>query len=308
MTVKSTREEQARLLQRNGRFNIVRRGVPERRMQDLYARLLSATWGWLITILVTGYLAINALFALAYLALGNAIENARPGSFEDAFFFSVQTMATIGYGKLIPIGTVANTLVTAEALIGLGGLAVATGLLFAKFSRPTARVVFSRHAVVTLRDRVPRLMFRVANERESLIVEAQMRVVLVREERTAEGETMRRFHDLELERGRTPIFPLSWTVSHVLDAKSPLAGLSSETLAARKVELVCSLTGTEELFASTIHARYSYSADDIKVGHRFVDIISVEPDGRRAVDYAHFHEIEPDHMPRREAAPPDLSR
>ncbi len=298
MSVKSTREERARLLRRNGRFNVVRRGVPERRMQDLYARLLSAPWAWLITVLVGSYVGVNALFALAYLALGNAIENARPGSFTDAFFFSVQTMATIGYGKLVPIGTVANLLVTAEALFGLGGLAVATGLLFAKFSRPFARVVFSRYAVVAMRDGVPRLMFRVANERDSMIVEAQMRVVLVREERTAEGETMRRFHDLELERGRTAIFPLSWTVSHALDAKSPLAGLSPETPAIGEVELICSLTGTEELFASTIHARYSYSAADIKVGHRFVDIISTEPDGRRAVDYKNFHEIEPDHTPR----------
>jgi inward rectifier potassium channel len=300
MSAKNTREEQARLLRRNGRFNVVRRGVPERRMQDLYARLLSAPWPWLITVLVASYVGANSLFALAYLVLGDAIENARPGSFGDAFFFSVQTMATIGYGRLIPVGTVANALVTVEALIGLGGLAVATGLLFAKFSRPFARVVFSHYAVIAMRDGVPRLMFRVANERDSMIVEAQMRLVLVREERTREGETMRRFHDLELERGRTAIFPLSWTVSHPLDAKSPLAGLTPEILASHEVELICSLTGTEELFASTIHARYSYSAGDIKFGHRLVDIISVEADGRRAVDYAHFHDIEPDDARRRE--------
>jgi inward rectifier potassium channel len=294
MRANEPREEQARLLQRNGRFNVVRRGVPERRMQDLYARLLSAPWPWLITVLVAFYVGVNALFALAYLAVGDSIENARPGSFADAFFFSVQTMATIGYGKLVPVGMVANVLVTAETLFGLGGLAVATGLLFAKFSRPFARVVFSRTAVVATRDGVPRLMFRVANERESMIVEAQMRVVLVRQEVTREGETMRRFHDLELERARTAIFPLSWTVSHPLDAKSPLFGLSSEILASHEVEIICSLTGTEELFASTIHSRYSYSAADIQFGYRFVDILSVEADGRRAVNYSRFHEIEPD--------------
>jgi inward rectifier potassium channel len=286
--------EKARLLLRTGRYNVVRRGVPDARFRDYYYRLLSASWVWLISVLCGWYVVTNALFAAAYLGLGDGIENARPGSFTDAFFFSVQTMATIGYGKLVPRGFAANVLVSAEALIGMGGLAVATGLLFAKFSRPTARVVFSRSAVIAMRDEVPRLMFRVANERDSMIVEAQMRVVLVRTEKTSEGETMRRFHDLELERGRTAIFPLSWTVSHRLGPESPLHGLSPETLDEGDIELVCSLTGVEELFASTIHARFSYSTVDIKFGHRFVDILALEPDGRRAVDYTRFHDTMPD--------------
>jgi inward rectifier potassium channel len=137
-------------------------------------------------------------------------------------------------------------------------------------------------------------MFRVANERESMIVEAQIRVVLVRTETTREGETLRRFHDLVLERGQTAIFPLSWTVSHVLGPESPLHGLSADTLEKGDVELICSLTGTEELFASTIHARFSYSAPDIRIGYRLADIISTEPDGRRAVDYTRFHDVEKD--------------
>jgi len=154
--------------------------------------------------------------------------------------------------------------------------------------------MFSKTAVVAMRDGVPRLMFRVANERESLIVEARIRVVLVRTETTREGETMRRFHDLVLERGHTAIFPLSWTVTHTLSPESPLHGMTAESLASSDIELICSLTGTEELFASTIHARFSYSARDILVGHRLVDIISTEPDGRRAVDYTRFHDVEKD--------------
>jgi inward rectifier potassium channel len=295
--------ERARLLTRSGRYNIVRRGVPDPRWHDLYHQLLGASWIWLITVLIVSAALANALFALAYLATGDGIENARPGSFTDAFFFSVQTMATIGYGKLIPRGNVANVLVSLEALFGLGGLAVATGLLFAKFSRPTARVMFSRNAVVAMRDGVPRLMFRVANERESLIVEARIHVVLVRTETTTEGETMRRFHDLVLERGHTAIFPLSWTVTHTLSAESPLHGMTAESLERSDLELICSLTGTEELFASTIHARFSYSASDIKVGYRLVDIVSTEPDGRRAVDYTHFHDVEND-LARRQGDPP----
>lgn len=294
MSAKAEKNERARLLLRSGRYNIVRRGVPDPIWHDIYHRMLRASWGWVLAVMMAFYLASNALFAIAYLALGDAIENARPGSFADAFFFSVQTMATIGYGKLVPRGIVANGLVTVEALVGLGGLAVATGLLFAKFSRPTARVMFSRNAVIAVRDGVSRLMFRVANERESMIVEAQIRVVLVRTETTREGEVLRRFHDLALERGHTAIFPLSWTVSHVLGPESPLHGLSEESLETGDLELICSLTGTEELFASTIHARFSYSAKDIRVGHRLVDIISTDPDGRRAVDYTHFHDVEKD--------------
>src|SRR5580658_977051 len=291
MTGKRGSPESNRLLLRSGRYNVVRRGFHEPRFRDLYYRLLGSSWVWLMTVLVVSYVVVNILFALTYLAIGDGLENARPGSFEDAFFFSVQTMATISFGKFLPRGLLANTLVTAEALMGLGGIAVATGLVFAKFSRPTARVIFSRNAVVALRDGVPRLMLRVANERDSMIVEAQMRLVLVRTETTREGETMRRFHDLELERASTAIFALSWTVSHRLDDKSPLHGLSAETLAEADLELVCSLTGTEEMFASTVHARFSYSAREILMGYRFADILSVEPDGRRSVDYTRFHDV-----------------
>jgi len=199
----------SRTLQRDGSYNIERRGIPRRRLTtDLYHRMVSLEWRWLITWIMLVYLAVNALFALAYLALGDAIENARPGSFQDAFFFSVQTMATIGYGKLVPRGFSGNLLVTIESVLGMATVAVLTGLLFAKFSRPTSRVVFSRFAVVTKQNGVPMLLFRVANQRDSILVEARMRLVLIRAERTQEGATMRRFHDLTLTRGETPLFPL----------------------------------------------------------------------------------------------------
>ena len=164
---------------------------------DLYHLLVDSPWPRLLGIIATLFLIVNALFAFAYLAGGDGIENARPGSFIDAFFFSVQTMGTIGYGRLAP-GTVwSNLLVTVEVITGVLGLAMVTGLVFAKFSRPTARVVFSQRAVVTPHDGVPSLMFRMANARGNRIVEARVRAVLARDETTAEGETMRRFHDVE---------------------------------------------------------------------------------------------------------------
>ena len=291
MTRAPAKFETARTLLRDGRYNIERRGMPRRRFRsDAYHRLLSLGWSRLIGYIVLVYVLINGAFAGAYLALGNAIENARPGSFEDAFFFSVQTMATIGYGKLVPTGFAGNLLVTIESILGMVMIAVLTGLLFAKVSRPTSRVMFSKFAVVTRQNGVPVMLFRVANERDSMIVEARMRVVLIRGEKTLEGATMRRFHDLPLARGETPIFPLSWTVTHPLDEKSPLFGATPASWQEQEIEIICALSGTEESLAQTIHARFSYTFEDIRFDHRFVDIISISPGGRRVLDYTHFHD------------------
>jgi inward rectifier potassium channel len=291
----ATARPESRTLRRDGTYNIERHGIPRRRFtHDAYHHLLSMPWSGLIAYIVVAYFAVNALFAGAYLVLGHAIENARPGSFEDAFFFSVQTMATIGYGKMVPSGVAGNLLVTIESLLGMVTVAVLTGLLFAKFSHPTSRVVFSRVAVVTMHDGVPTFMFRVANERDSVIVEARMRVVVIRGERSAEGATMRRFHDLALSRSETPIFPLSWAVSHPLDERSPLHGRPPESWQADDVEIICALTGTEESLSQTIHARFSYTSAEVRWGHRFVDMISVGEHGQRIIDYTRFHDVVPE--------------
>src|SRR5262249_23589165 len=159
-----------------------------------------------------------------YLLLGHAIANARPGSFSDAFFFSVQTMATIGYGQMAPATFAAHVLVSVEAFVGLVGFAMVTGITFSKFSRPTARILFSNVAVVTQRDGVPCLMFRMANERGTSIVEAQAHVVLTRSETTLEGEKVRRFYDLKLLRQQNILFALSWTALHPITQESPFSG------------------------------------------------------------------------------------
>jgi inward rectifier potassium channel len=270
---------------------IVRTGTPRRVLGDLYHALLNAHWSVLLAIFVTYYLVANTLFALAYLAGGDDLANARPGSFEDAFFFSVQTLATIGYGAFAPKTRYANVLVAIEALVGVLGFAIAAGLFFAKFSRPTARVVFSRVAVITPRDGVPSLMLRMANERANQVVEAQVQVSLIRSERTAEGEQVRRFYDLDLVRTSTPIFLLSWTVVHPITATSPLYGITPESLAEGEGEVVVSVAGVDETFSQTIRARYSYLPEEIVWGARFVDIMSTLPDGRRRIDYGRFHDV-----------------
>ena len=291
MTSPQTPPQGRRLLERGGVINAVQSGKRPRYFADLYLMLLVSSWTRLLLLLVIVYLLTNSTFALGYVIGGDCIDGARPGSFSDAFFFSVQTMATIGYGHWYPKTTWAHVLVTVETLTGLLGVAMVTGLTFAKFSHPTARVLFSRVAVLATRDSVPALMFRVANQRGNQIVEAHLHVVLARNETTAEGEAVRRLHDLELVRDRNPLFALTWTAIHLITANSPLHGATPESLAASESEIIVSLTGLDESFAQTVHARHSYVADEIACGARFVDILSRAPDGRRRIDFAHFHDV-----------------
>ncbi|MHB1843923.1 MAG: ion channel [Deltaproteobacteria bacterium] len=272
------------------RRRVVRLGLQPQFFRDFYHFWLMTPWPWLVALVLLAYAGLNAAFAGGYLALGDALENARPGSFTDAFFFSVQTMATIGYGKMVPQTIGANILVTLESLFGLLGFSVITGLVFAKFARPTARVLFSRIAVVSMRDGVPSLMFRIANERTNQIVDAQIRVVVARNEQTVEGEPVRRFHPLELSRGWATFFSLTWTVIHPITEKSPLHGRDSSQLEAENVEIIVLITGVDETFSQTIHARYSYVPSEIVWGGRFVDVLARLPDGRWEVDYTKFHE------------------
>jgi inward rectifier potassium channel len=281
-----------RLVSSGGLPNVNRIGLKARPTADIYHYALRAPWSMLLVMIGLLYLGANAVFALIYLGVGG-IANARPGSFADAFFFSVQTMATIGYGQMWPTSVTAQILVTAEAMVGLLGLAVATGLIFSKFARPSARIMFSRVAVISPREGVPSLMFRMANERRDQIVEATMRLVLIRNEQTAEGERLRRIHDLKLARGHSAVFFLSWTAIHPITPDSPLYGQTAEDLLRVEAQVMATVTGTDETLSQTVHARYSYTVADLVWGHRLADIISVDPDGRRTVDYARFHETIP---------------
>lgn len=249
--------------QQDGRLNIVGMGKWYSYWRDPYHLLLTIPWSGFLALTVFGYLIANALFALAYLAGGDGIENARPGNFFDAFYFSVQTMATIGYGAMHPRTDYANVVVTIEALTGLMGLTVGTGLMFARFSQPTARVMFSSVAVITPYDGVPTLMFRAANQRRNQILEAQMRVRLMRDEVSIEGQFMRRVYDLRLLRSQNPMFSLSWTAMHPIDEQSPLYGVTPELLDQAETSLVVTLSGLDETVSQTIYARHTYVCRDI---------------------------------------------
>ena len=281
-----------RFLSREGRSNLVLVGLRRHFYTDVYHSWLRAPWRVAFAAVTLVYLAVNCLFAVAYLWVGG-VENLDSSSFADAFFFSVQTIATIGYGHLVPISHAANALVTLESLIGLLGVALATGLLFAKFARPTARVLWSDVAVVAPFEGVPSLMFRVANQRGNQVVEAQIRVTLLISEETREGIPLRRNIDLRLIRSQSTVFALSWTVIHPLTADSPLVTHTRDQLQSGRAEIVASLTGLDDAFNQTIHSRHVWAMDEIAWNARFVDIIGALPDGRQGVDYRRFHDFVP---------------
>jgi inward rectifier potassium channel len=281
-----------RYISRDGRSNLVKLGIESGVLRDLYHAWLVASWPRVFAVAVGIYAALNTLFALCYLAVGG-IENARAGSFRDAFFFSVQTIATIGYGRMSPVSVPANLLVTVESLCGILGTALVTGLMFAKFARPSARVLWSNVAVVALQDGVPSLMLRVANARGNQVVEARLRLGLMRSETTAEGESVRRMHDLKLVRAESAVFALSWLAVHPITKESALYGEDRESLKAMGAELYVSLTGLDQTFNQTIHSRHSYVPDEIEWGQRFEDIVGPLPDGQMAIDYRRFHLTRP---------------
>lgn len=279
-----------RLVDARGRVQFERVGAPRAPLNDLYHSMLTARYSTVIGLFFVVYLTGNVLFAGLYLLGGDVISGAERGSFADAFFFSVQTMTTIGYGALTPEGTYANVLVTAEAFTGLLGFSLATGLLFAKFSRPSSRVLFADRLVIDhWHGGVMALKLRVANGRANQIAEANVTLTLIWDEILDDGSRFRRFSELPLVRHHSPIFALSWTVVHPLDDTSPLTGLSRDDLEARGAELLLALTGVDETFAQGVQSRRAWVPAEIDWHARYADIIYVADDGRRVIDYRYMH-------------------
>jgi len=262
--------------------------------EDLYHSILTRSWWEFVAIVAGTFVVANALFGLLYLVQPGSISNAREGSFEDAFFFSVQTMATIGYGGMSPATLYGQLLVTSEAIVAMLGVAVVTGVTFSKFARPTARVLFADKIVLGPRDGVPHLMFRMANWRRNTILEAQLHVILLLEEISSEGHVMRRPFDLPLVRDRNSLFVMTWTAMHRIDEQSPFYGPDAmEKLKQRKGELFLSVMGIDETFAQTVNARRGYKLSDIVENAHFADVLSITEDGTRLIDYRAFHDVVP---------------
>ncbi|MCC6620619.1 MAG: ATP-sensitive inward rectifier potassium channel 10 [Deltaproteobacteria bacterium] len=261
-------------------------------LRDLYHWLLRIPWWAMGLVIVAGWLALNVAFACLYVVVGG-VANAAPGSFSDAFFFSIQTMGTIGYGAMAPASSGANVLTVVESVVGLLVTALATGLVFARFSQTRARVVFSELATISPMDGVPTLAVRLGNDWRSAIVDATFRLVLSTTVKLAEGQTFYRSQDLVLVRDRASALSRAWLVLHRLDATSPLHGLSPEDLRAADAEISLSVLGLDELSMQPAFARHVWDSGRIVHGARLADILSETPEGNMLVDLGRFHDIEP---------------
>jgi inward rectifier potassium channel len=275
-------------------FQVEVRGKDSRWYDDIYHSLLIIPWWQFFGLIALVFFIANAIFGGLFLLERGAIGGARAGSFEDAFFFSVQTLATIGYGSMYPATLYGHCVVTIEALFGLMSVALMTGLTFAKFARPTSRVLFAEHFIVSRVNGVPHVMFRMANWRGNLIVEAQLHVVILLEEHTREGDVFRRPTELALVRDRNATFILSWTAMHRIDEASPFFGDDPlAKLRAAKAQIFLSLSGLDETMGQTIHARHNYSLEDCVMNVRFADVVSPSINGTRVLDYSKFHDLIP---------------
>lgn len=292
------RENEKRLLNRDGTFNVEREGLRFWESLSIYHAALTTSWPRFLGVLAGSYLGLNALFGFGYMlcgpdSLAGPVPTQVDGIFLRAFFFSVQTFATIGYGGVSPVGLAANLLVTFESLVGLLGFAIATGLLFARFSRPTGRIVFSRNAVIAPYRGITAFEFRITNARSNQLIELEAKVLYSRIEGRP-GHTVRKYDQLKLERTRVVIFPLSWTIVHPIDEKSPLYGLTQADLAERDAEFLVMLAGTDETFAQVVHSRSSYKPEEIVFGAKFANMYNpLTREGVVSIDIGKLHDIEP---------------
>lgn len=254
---------------------------------------MAASWGKLIGLCLCAYMSINACFAGLYCMWPGCVHNAVPGAFSDAFWFSVQTFATIGFGVMSPANTYAHALVTIESFLGLFSLAVGTGIVFSKFSRPTARLGFSQFLLISRHNHRPCLTFRVAHERRGGLVDVTAKVSVLVDERTAEGVVMRRVRDLELERSRMPMLALAWSVFHIIDESSPLFGITPENSVQKLVALFVIISGVDDTTLETILSRHSYSPDALRFGARFADMMERLDNGRLVVHHDRLNNILP---------------
>jgi inward rectifier potassium channel len=273
-------------------YGFVVHGDTKTPLRDFYHSLLREPWWVSFAAIAGAFLVVNTLFAFVYLFVGG-VSRAAPGSFLDAFFFSVQTMGTIGYGTLEPESVGANVVVVVESIASLILTALATGLVFAKFSRSTARVMFTNEAVISPMNGQPTLMFRMSNQRGNLIVGAHIRVSLGRTEKTAEGETFYRTLDLKLQRDHLLSLSRSWVALHTIDEESPLFGETPESVAEKEVELSILVVGIDDTSMQTVHVSHRYFTHQIVWGRRFVDILSDGADGDIVLDLRKFQQTEP---------------
>ena len=275
----------------NWELKVRRKGVEESLWVDMYHRLLTLSWIKFFLLSTFVILVLDFVFALGFYFLPGSVANINPGDFLSNFAFSVQTMATIGYGYFYPQTTQAHFLVTLESTIGMFATALLTGLIFAKFARPSARIVFSDNLLLTKQNKQDVLTMRLGNVRANQVYEGQAKLTLLRDEMTEEGEKIRRLVDLKLLRKETPIFALSWTLFHIIDESSPLKGVDMNTMASQNWEFIVTFIGVDQDMAQSIVAHRIFKASDVIQAKKFADMIQYDQD-TRVIDFSKINLIE----------------
>ena len=276
-----------------GGRTILTHGLPRKIWQDLFHYLMTVSWPWLFTSFALSFTAVNVVFAALYDLAPGSVANLNPAGFWGAFFFSVETLATVGYGDMHPQTPFGHIVSSVEIFFGMMSIALMTGAIFTRFSRPQARFLFARHGIVRPIDGRRTLMFRAANARQNIIMEASAQLRLLRDETSVEGHFIRRIIDLPLVRSQHPVFLLGWNIMHVIDESSPLAGQTAESLAAVHALFLLTLSGTDETTGQMLMARAEFDSTAIRWNHAFRDTLRLSTDGVQHMDYAHFHEVFP---------------
>ncbi len=290
---KSRREDRSHIV-RIGTREMESRGAPGGFWTDLYHRSMTVYWPVFFGTAAAIFIVLNAVFALLYWLGDKPIANVAEDLPLSLFYFSIETLATVGYGDMHPQTNYGHLIATIEIFTGMCLLAVMTGLIFARFSRPRARFVFAEHPVVGLHQGQPTLMIRVANARNNTISQATARLWLFKLEHTREGYQFRRYHELKLDRQEHPMFALSWTLFHTIDATSPLYGMTADALVITDTALALNVSGVDDSSAQQLYARRLYSHASILWQYRYRDITSISPEGRLLIDYNKFHDVIPE--------------
>jgi inward rectifier potassium channel len=287
--IRSERASKRRVV-RLGSREIIAEGLRLNFWADLSHRCMTASWPAFIGGAALVFLLFNAIFASLYWIGNLPVSNVPGGSYIDYLYFSIETLSTAGYGDMHPQTHYGHFIATVELFTGIFSMSLMTGLIFARFARPNARILFADHPVISIHDGKPTLMTRFANERHNIIGNATARLWFLRDFESMEGQSLRRFYELPLVRSEHPALALSWTLYHVIDEASPLYGLNPDDFAALNVSLAVVVSGYDVVAAQTVHARKSYDYPDIRFGHRYADILDTSEDGRLKIDYGRFHD------------------
>ena len=287
-------------LVRLGSYGFKKKGISRFDLRDPYHLAVALTWPQFLAALLALYLSVNVVFATLFWLVPGSVANAEPDSFSDAFFFSIETLATVGYGEMYPATLLGHIVASIEIVCGLAFTAILTGLTFVRFSRPRAKLIFAANPVVAMHNGKPTLMVRIGNGRAAVLADAKAQLNVLLTETTTEGKVFHRVQELQLERAHIPIFPLLWTLMHVLDERSPLNGYDAARAVKANAQVFVAIEARDPTLASTVHDIRNYPAEDIRFGMRYTEAVTAARDGTPVLDLTTIGALEPDAGDRQE--------